>query len=178
VAAVNDLPIIDERRVLVAAPPSPCGVSSPRTSPALDSPARNSCPDPLAHLSEAVAIPAIPRHTAVGVVGREGSHRRDGSADGQLCATLVQANGLHVLGVLAVPVLLAGAGLIAVRSGRRGLLVAVMAALLVFCLVALASVGLFYLPAVAALADTLCEQIWSRSAALAAQVASDQGGCG
>jgi hypothetical protein len=78
-----------------------------------------------------------------------------------------------VLGVFAVPVLLAGAGLVAVRSGRRGLMVAVMAALLVFCLVALASVGLFYLPAVAALADALREQIWSRSAALAAQVASD-----
>jgi hypothetical protein len=69
----------------------------------------------------------------------------------QLCATLIQANGVDVLGVLALPVLLASVGLVAVRTGRRGILVAVMVALVAFCLLALASVGLLYLPAAAAL---------------------------
>jgi hypothetical protein len=69
----------------------------------------------------------------------------------QLCATLIQANGVDVLFVLALPVLLAGVGLFAVRAGRRGILAAVMVALVVFCLLAIASVGLLYLPAAAAL---------------------------
>jgi hypothetical protein len=69
----------------------------------------------------------------------------------QLCATLIQANGVDVLGVLALPVLLAGVGLVAVRVGRRGILATVMAALVAFCLLAWASVGLLYLPAAAAL---------------------------
>jgi hypothetical protein len=69
----------------------------------------------------------------------------------QLCATLIQANGVDVLGVLALPVLLAGVGLVAVRAGRRGILATVMVALVVFCLLTLASVGLLYLPAAAAL---------------------------
>jgi hypothetical protein len=69
----------------------------------------------------------------------------------QLCATLVEMNGVDVLGVLALPVLLAGAGLVAVRAGRRGILSAVMVALVAFCLLALASVGLYYAPAAVAL---------------------------
>jgi hypothetical protein len=69
----------------------------------------------------------------------------------QLCATLVEANGVNVLGVLALPVLLAGIGLVAVRAGRRVLLSTVMVALVAFCLLALASVGLFYAPAAVAL---------------------------
>ncbi len=40
----------------------------------------------------------------------------------QLCATLIQADGVDVLGVLTLPVLLAGVGLVAVRAGRRGIL--------------------------------------------------------
>jgi len=69
----------------------------------------------------------------------------------QLCATLIQANGVDVLGVLTLPVLLAGVGLVAVRAGRRGILTTVMVALVAFCVLALASVGLLYLPAAAAL---------------------------
>ena len=46
--------------------------------------------------------------------------------------------------------LLAGVGLVAVRSRHRGVLV-VMVALVVFCVLAVASVGLFYLPAAVAL---------------------------
>jgi hypothetical protein len=48
-------------------------------------------------------------------------------------------------------VLLAGVGLVAVRAGRRGILATVMVALVAFCLLTLASVGLLYLPAAAAL---------------------------
>jgi hypothetical protein len=58
---------------------------------------------------------------------------------------------VSVFGVLALPVLLAGVGLVAVRRRRRPILVAVMVALVVFCVLALASVGLFYLPAAVAL---------------------------
>jgi hypothetical protein len=69
----------------------------------------------------------------------------------QLCATLIEANGLDALGVLALPVLLVGVGLVAVRAGRRRILVTVTLALITFCLLALASVGLLYLPAAVAL---------------------------
>jgi hypothetical protein len=74
-----------------------------------------------------------------------------GGAERQLCASLIEANGVSVLGVLALPVLLAGVGLVAARSRRRSIVLAVMVALVAFCLLALASVGLFYLPAAAAL---------------------------
>ena len=69
----------------------------------------------------------------------------------QVCGSMVAVNGVGVLGVLAVPVLLAGVGLVAVTSRRRGVLVVVMVALVVFCVLALASVGVFYVPAAAAL---------------------------
>ena len=54
-------------------------------------------------------------------------------------------------GVLALPVLLAVVGLIAVRGRHRWLLVVVMVVLVAFCVLALASIGLFYLPAAIAL---------------------------
>lgn len=69
----------------------------------------------------------------------------------QLCATLIQANSVDVLGVLALPVLLAGVGLVAVHRRRRGVLATMLVALVAFCVLALASVGLLYLPAAAAL---------------------------
>jgi hypothetical protein len=50
-----------------------------------------------------------------------------------------------VFGVLALPVLLAGVGLVAVRSRHRGVLV-VMVALVVFWVLGLASVGLSTCP--------------------------------
>jgi hypothetical protein len=73
-----------------------------------------------------------------------------GGPERQLCASLVEANGVSVLGVLALPVLLAFVGLAAVRWCWRPFLVAVMAALVAFCVLAVGSVGLFYLPAAAA----------------------------
>jgi len=69
-----------------------------------------------------------------------------------------------VLGVLALPVLLTGVGLVAVRAGRRGILLTVLVALVVFCLLALASVGLLYLPAAAALAIAMIGWRQQRSA--------------
>jgi hypothetical protein len=68
----------------------------------------------------------------------------------QFCESLVEANGVSVLALLALPVLLAGVGLAAVRWCWRPILVAVMVALVAFCVLAVASVGLFYLPAAAA----------------------------
>jgi MFS family permease len=82
-----------------------------------------------------------------------------GSADGgperQFCASLVEVNGVWALAVLAFPVLLAGIGVVAVRVGRRGVLMAATVGLVAFCVVALSSVGLFYLPALAALVVAL-----------------------
>ena len=74
-----------------------------------------------------------------------------GGPERQFCKSLVEANGMSVLGVLVVPVLLAGVGLVAVRRRHRGVLMVGMVALVAFCVLALASVGLFYLPAAAAL---------------------------
>jgi hypothetical protein len=74
-----------------------------------------------------------------------------GGPERQFCESLVEANGMSVLGVLLLPVLLAGVGLVAVRSRHRGVLVAVMVALVAFCVLGAASVGLFYLPAAVAL---------------------------
>ena len=65
----------------------------------------------------------------------------------QVCATLVEVHGAGALVVLALPVLLAGIGLLGVLAGRRGLLATVTIALIAFCAVALASVGALYLPA-------------------------------
>ena len=74
-----------------------------------------------------------------------------GAPERQFCESLVEANGMSVLGVLALPVLLAGVGLVAVGRRRRSILVTVMAAMVAFCVLAAASVGLFYLPAAVAL---------------------------
>jgi hypothetical protein len=74
-----------------------------------------------------------------------------GAPERQVCESLVQANGMSVLGVLALPVGLAGVGLGAVRGRHRGVLVVVMVALVAFCVLALASIGLFFLPAAVAL---------------------------
>ena len=42
-----------------------------------------------------------------------------GAPERQFCESLVEANGMSVLGVLALPVLLAGVGLVAVGRRRR-----------------------------------------------------------
>jgi hypothetical protein len=68
-----------------------------------------------------------------------------------VCASMVQTNGVSVLGVLTLPALLAVVGLVAVRGRHRWLLVVVMVVLVAFCVLALASIGLFYLPAAIAL---------------------------
>jgi hypothetical protein len=74
-----------------------------------------------------------------------------GAPERQFCEPLVEANGVSVLGVLALPVVLASVGLVAVARRRRPILVAVMVALVALCVLGFASVGLFYLPAAVAL---------------------------
>ncbi|HEX7146015.1 MAG TPA: hypothetical protein VF512_00790 [Actinomycetota bacterium] len=69
----------------------------------------------------------------------------------QVCATLIEVNGAGALGVLALPVLLAGVGLLAAWTRRRGILAIATLALIAFCVAALASVGLLYVPAAGAL---------------------------
>ena len=69
----------------------------------------------------------------------------------EVCVSLVEQDGTDVLGLLAVPVLLSGASLVAVRGGWRGIFWGLTLAVLGFCLFSLASVGLFYLPAAGAL---------------------------
>jgi len=68
-----------------------------------------------------------------------------------VCVTLVKQDGAGVLGLLAVPVLLSAASLVAVRAGWRAIFWGLAMAVLAFCLFGAASVGLFYLPAAAAL---------------------------
>ena len=78
--------------------------------------------------------------------------------------TAIEANGLHVILLLLVPILLTGIALLALRltaksqAVRKVLLWGPAIVLLGFCAVAIFSIGMFYLPAalallVAAIAD-------------------------
>jgi hypothetical protein len=76
----------------------------------------------------------------------------------QVCATLVEVNGAGALAVLVPPArsqearnASAGVGLLAAWAGRRAILAIATVAVIAFCAAALASVGLLYLPAAAAL---------------------------
>jgi len=82
----------------------------------------------------------------------------------QVCASLVEVNGAGALAVLALPVLLAGVGLLAAWAGRRAILAIATVAVIAFCAAALASVGLLYLPAAAALIVALAGWRPGRSA--------------
>jgi hypothetical protein len=79
----------------------------------------------------------------------------------QVCATLVEVNGAGALAVLALPVLLAGVGLLAAWAGRRAILAIATVAVIAFCAAALASVGLLYIPAAGALIVALAG--WRRA---------------
>ena len=79
-------------------------------------------------------------------------------------ATAIEANGLHVILLLLAPILLTGIALLALRltaksqAVRKVLLWSPAVVLLGFCFVAIASIGMFYLPTalallVAAIAD-------------------------
>ena len=81
----------------------------------------------------------------------------DGPEPVRFSATLIQENGFWVLGLLAIPIVLTGLGLISATMRQPGRaagsrypwrLVGWAAALplLGFCIVAIFSVGLFYLP--------------------------------
>lgn len=66
--------------------------------------------------------------------------------------TLVESEGLSVLAIMAVPVLITAAGVVASRSSnaRRGLFTA-GGVLVLACMLAAASLGLFYAPSALAL---------------------------
>ncbi len=81
----------------------------------------------------------------------------DGPESVQVPASLIQVNGFWVLGLLAIPLVLTGLGLVSAAMRHPGRaassrypwrLVGWAAALLLlgFCIVAIYSVGLFYLP--------------------------------
>ena len=79
-------------------------------------------------------------------------------------ATLIEVNGLYGVALLLIPVLLTALGLLTIyfiapgRAARKALLWLSAVALAAFCIVAVFSIGLFYLPAVLAL---LCAAIAS-----------------
>jgi hypothetical protein len=64
----------------------------------------------------------------------------------ETCASLVETNGAGVLGVLAVPPLLAAATGAAAYARRRGVAWVLAIALLVLCIIAGFSIGMLYLP--------------------------------
>jgi hypothetical protein len=64
----------------------------------------------------------------------------------ETCASLIEMNGARVLGVLAIPPLLAVAAGAAAYAGRRGVAWVLAIVLLALCIVAGFSVGMLYLP--------------------------------
>ena len=90
-------------------------------------------------------------------------------------ATLLEANGLWVLWLLLIPILLTGLVLLAIRFTdggqirRKALLWTPTLVLLAFCAVAIASIGMLYLPTalamlVAAIAGSLDSDAGAREA--------------
>lgn len=68
-----------------------------------------------------------------------------------LCASLIDVNGPRVLTVLALPVGIAGVGVLLAHFGLRKALWLTAVLLLLFCLIGAFSIGLFYLPSAVAL---------------------------
>ncbi|MGH9021713.1 MAG: hypothetical protein ACRDV9_01205 [Acidimicrobiia bacterium] len=66
-------------------------------------------------------------------------------------STLLENEGASILAVLAVPIAFAGAGLLAARRSRRRVLTAVTVLYGTGVVLALASVGIFFLPSLGAL---------------------------
>jgi len=73
-------------------------------------------------------------------------------------ASLLAENGMWALGLLAVPIVLAGLGVLGALRSHRFLLWSVAVVLLVFSVISAMTIGLFYLPATIALviAAALC----------------------
>ncbi len=73
-------------------------------------------------------------------------------------ASLLAENGMWALGLLAVPIVLAGLGVFGAARRFRFLLWSVAVVLLVFSVISAMTIGLFYLPATIALlvAAALC----------------------
>jgi drug/metabolite transporter (DMT)-like permease len=77
--------------------------------------------------------------------GQQHEVRRSGTQ------SLLESEGASVLGVLAVPVILSGVGVVGARRASRRLLTVVVAVYGVGLLLALASIGLFFVPSFLAL---------------------------
>lgn len=67
------------------------------------------------------------------------------------CSSLIAENGVWVIGYLVIPVIVTVLGFLAVAARRRTVARALAILLLVLCLLAAWSIGLFYLPAAVAL---------------------------
>jgi len=68
-----------------------------------------------------------------------------------ICRSFLEANDTSVLLILLVPVLLAAAGFVGARTGRRGLFIASAMLLLLFCFLGTLSVGLWFVPSAIAM---------------------------
>jgi len=77
--------------------------------------------------------------------GKQQELRRRGSE------TLLESEGASVLLVLAVPVILTGLGVVAVRRSSRRLLTIVVVAYAIGVLLAVASIGVFFVPSLLAI---------------------------
>jgi len=72
----------------------------------------------------------------------------------ELCSSLVETNGAGVLVVLAFPVVFAAVALLGVRTRNRVTIWTSALLMGAFCVLGLATVGLFYLPALLLLVTT------------------------
>jgi hypothetical protein len=99
----------------------------------------------------AVVSVALAAVASVGLAVWPCSYSTQSSDGAGGCASILDVNGTRVLVILAVPVVLTAAAVVAARLGIRWFVIAIASAYVVLCVLALASIGLFYLPSVIAL---------------------------
>jgi hypothetical protein len=68
-----------------------------------------------------------------------------------ICRSFLDVNDASVLLILLVPVVLAAAGFVGARTGRRGVFMAAAVLLLLFCFLGSFSVGLWFIPSAIAM---------------------------
>jgi hypothetical protein len=69
----------------------------------------------------------------------------------QTCTSLVAVNGWRVAWLLAIPVAITALGLLSAIRGRRAITLTLALLMLASCVVAILSIGIFYLPSAVAL---------------------------
>ncbi|HEX9124626.1 MAG TPA: hypothetical protein VF984_14920 [Actinomycetota bacterium] len=84
-------------------------------------------------------------------VGETGTVPGGGSSARRACATLIGVNGVWVVWLLLIPIAFTGLGLAAALVGRRRLLWLIGGLAVGFCVLAVFSIGIFYLPSAIAL---------------------------